>query len=129
MADSAHYLLKESGHATLLQFVVPFFQSLPSQAVQSEQLLGHQIRYTNMLRAKLSQACGIHSVQEMMDATIASGAYEGGVEFTGSEGSNKGKRLNASNTRDALQWAPQYSSFQAFMASGAKDWYSEEALS
>lgn len=71
----------------------------------------------------------MHFVQEMMDATIASGAYKGSVEFTGSEGSNRGKRLNASDTRHALQWTPQYSSFQAFMASGAKDWYLEEALS
>ncbi|EIE19832.1 hypothetical protein COCSUDRAFT_19021 [Coccomyxa subellipsoidea C-169] len=66
--------------------------------------------------------------QEMMDATIASGAYEGSVEFTGNESSNKGKLLNASTTRGALQWTPRYSSYQAFMAAGAKDWYTESGL-
>lgn len=67
-------------------------------------------------------------VQAMMDATIASGAYEGSVEFTGNESSNKGKLLNASTTRGALQWTPRYSSYQAFMAAGAKDWYTESGL-
>ncbi|BDA51136.1 hypothetical protein COCOBI_18-0110 [Coccomyxa sp. Obi] len=66
--------------------------------------------------------------QEMMDATLASGAYEGAIEFTGSESAVKGKRLNASATRGALQWSPRYSSYQAFMAAGAKDWYTQSGL-
>ncbi|KAK9902760.1 hypothetical protein WJX75_005123 [Coccomyxa subellipsoidea] len=66
--------------------------------------------------------------QEMMDATIASGAYEGAVEFTGSENSVKGKLLNNSATRGDLQWSPRYSSYQAFMAAGARDWYTDSGL-
>lgn len=64
----------------------------------------------------------------MMDATIASGAYEGAVEFTGIENSVKGKLLNNSATRGDLQWSPRYSSYQAFMAAGARDWYTDSGL-
>lgn len=64
----------------------------------------------------------------MMDATLASGAYDGAVEFTGSDSAVKGKRLYATATREALQWSPRYSSYQAFMAAGAKDWYMQSGL-
>lgn len=67
-------------------------------------------------------------IQEMMDATLASGAFLGNVEFTGAEGSNRGKVLDCSATRQALQWQPKYSSFQSFMEAGAKDWYTESGL-
>jgi hypothetical protein len=61
--------------------------------------------------------------QAMMDATLASGAFSGNVEFTGAESSNKGKHLDCTATKQALGWQTKYQSFQAFMASGAKDWY------
>ena len=61
----------------------------------------------------------------MMDATLASGQYAGSVEFTGSEsGNKKGKLLDNSATRQQLRWEPRWASYQAFMATGAQDWYS-----
>lgn len=61
----------------------------------------------------------------MMDATLASGQYAGSVEFTGTEaGSKKGKVLDNIATRQQLGWTPQWASYQAYMAAGAKDWYS-----
>ena len=69
----------------------------------------------------------IHAVQEMMDATAASGKYEGSVQFTGSEGPGKGKVLDNSASRAALSWQPQYASYQQFMSRGAVDVYSLEA--
>ena len=61
-----------------------------------------------------------------MDATAASGKYEGSVEFTG-EGSSKGKLLNNDQTRAALGWVPRFASYQQFMSGGAVDVYSLEA--
>ena len=63
-----------------------------------------------------------------MDATLASGRYEGGVEFQGSEANSKtGKRLDNSATQGQLGWAPEWASYQAFMAAGARDWYTDHA--
>ncbi len=71
---------------------------------------------------------GICALQEMMDATLASGCYEGSVEFQGSEASSKvGKRLDNWATRAQLGWAPEWPSYQAFMAAGARDWYADRA--
>ena len=64
----------------------------------------------------------------MMDATIASGAYSGSVEFTGQADAKKGKILNNAATRAALQWQPNYKSYKDFMAAGAKDWYTENPV-
>ena len=58
-----------------------------------------------------------------MDAAEASGAFEGAVEFTGEPGSSRGKRLDNSESRAALGWAPRYPSFAEFAAAGAKDFY------
>jgi nucleoside-diphosphate-sugar epimerase len=60
----------------------------------------------------------------MMDATLASGQYSGIVEFLGAEASSKkGKLLDNSETRRQLGWAPEWASYQGFMAAGAQDWY------
>ncbi len=66
--------------------------------------------------------------QDMMDATTASGAYSGAVEFTGQEDNKKGKFLNNAATREALHWQPKYKSFVEFMAAGARDWYTENPI-
>ena len=68
-------------------------------------------------------SCGL---QDMMDATAASGKYEGSVQFTGSEGP-PGKLLDNSQTRAALDWAPRYASYRQFMEAGAVDVYALEA--
>ena len=63
-----------------------------------------------------------------MEATIASGAYSGAVEFTGQKDAKMGKILNNAATRDALNWQPKYRSYKDFMAAGAKDWYTENPV-
>lgn len=66
-------------------------------------------------------------LQEMMDATLASSQYSGAVEFLGSEADSKrGKLLDNAQTRQQLGWAPQWASYQAFMAAGARDWYNSD---
>ena len=63
-----------------------------------------------------------------MDATVASGAYSGAVEFKGQEDAKKGKILNNMATKEALNWQPKYMSYKDFMAAGAKDWYTENPV-
>lgn len=71
---------------------------------------------------------------DMMEACSSSGVFpQATVSFTGSfpEGSTagRGKRVNNSASRAALGgWAPRYSSFAAFMAAGAKDYYNTSGL-
>lgn len=64
----------------------------------------------------------------MVDATVASGCYEGSAELTGPEGGSKGKQLSNTATREALQWQPKYTSFEAFMSQGAQDFYKSSDL-
>ena len=45
-----------------------------------------------------------------MAATLASGAFQGSVKFTGAEGPVKGKRMSNAATRAQLQWQPKYPS-------------------
>ena len=54
-------------------------------------------------------------------------AFGGGCTFTGEPGADRGKRMSNPATRSALGWEPQYASFQAFMAQGGRDWFSEHA--
>lgn len=61
----------------------------------------------------------------MMDATLASGAFQGSVEFTGSAEECPGPGSSNDLTRAELAWTPKYESFKAFMASGAQDFYTE----
>ena len=63
-----------------------------------------------------------------MDATVASGSYEGTAELTGKEGDSKGKLLNNFATREALGWKPTYPSFESFMARGTQDFYKTSGL-
>mmetsp|Transcript_36403 Transcript_36403/g.102832 ORF Transcript_36403/g.102832 Transcript_36403/m.102832 type:complete len:364 (-) Transcript_36403:68-1159(-) len=66
------------------------------------------------------------SFQDMMDAVIATGKYEGSCTFTGEPGA-QGKNMSNEKSRQELQWEPKYSSFSAFMAAGATDFYSESS--
>ncbi|KAK9802050.1 hypothetical protein WJX73_006937 [Symbiochloris irregularis] len=66
--------------------------------------------------------------QTMIDATVASGCYEGSAELVGPEGGSKGKQLSNAATREALGWEPKYSSFEAFMSQGAQDFYKSSSL-
>lgn len=62
-----------------------------------------------------------------MAATLASGAFQGAVKFTGAEGRVKGKRMSNAATRAALQWEPRYPSYDSFMReSKARDWYAAQ---
>ena len=63
--------------------------------------------------------------QEMMDATLASGAFSGEVEFTGPEEASPAPEARNDTTRAELNWAPKYTSFKSFMLAGAKDFYTE----
>ena len=62
-----------------------------------------------------------------MDATLASGKYQGSVTFSGAESSGKGKLLDCAASRAALGWQPRHASYQAFMQQGAVDVYSLDA--
>ena len=64
----------------------------------------------------------------MMDATMASGCYQGAAELVGQEGDNKGKLLSNTATRQALGWEPVHRSFEDFMAAGARDFYKTSPL-
>ncbi|PSC68244.1 NAD(P)-binding domain [Micractinium conductrix] len=65
--------------------------------------------------------------EDMMAATLDSGAFSGSVTFTGPEGPVKGKRMSNPATRKQLQWEPKYPSYAQFMRdSKAHDWYSEQ---
>ena len=80
-----------------------------------------------------SGCCTLHShdndaMQEMTEACQLSGQFSGSVRFTGQEGSNKGKIMSNCQTREALDWEPKYSSFEEFMAAGAKDYYNTSPL-
>merc|ERR1711963_1258812 len=66
--------------------------------------------------------------QDMMDATVATGKYEGGCVFTGQEGDDKGKRVSNLKTKAALGWEPKYKSFVSFMEAGAEDSYTTSGL-
>lgn len=61
--------------------------------------------------------------QDMMDACISSGVFQGEVKFTGSDASGLGKQVNNSKTLARLNWQPKYSSFKEFMSAGGKDFY------
>ena len=66
-------------------------------------------------------------LQDMMAATLASGAFQGSCTFTGVEGPVKGKRMSNAATRQQLQWAPKYGSYVDFMRQHkAVDWYSQQ---
>ena len=71
--------------------------------------------------------------QDMCDAAVASGSYKTStpVKFTAEEGAStsRGKLMSNAATREALggQWQPKYSSFEAFVASGAVDVYGTDA--
>jgi hypothetical protein len=68
-------------------------------------------------------------LQDMMAATLATGAFEGSVQFTGSEGPVTGKRMSNGATRAQLQWQPKYASYTEFMQqTKAQDWYAEQEL-
>jgi nucleoside-diphosphate-sugar epimerase len=61
--------------------------------------------------------------EDMVKACIDSGAFEGSVQFTGTDPAS-GKRMYNRRTKDQLGWEPKYSSFVDFMHScKAKDWY------
>ena len=69
----------------------------------------------------------------MCDAAVASGVYKTSspVKFTAEEGktTSRGKLMSNAATREALggAWQPKYSSFEAFVASGAVDVYGTDA--
>ena len=71
--------------------------------------------------------------QDMCDAAVASGVYKTSspVEFTAKEAAatSRGKLMSNAATREALggEWKPKYSSFEAFVASGAVDVYGTDA--
>jgi nucleoside-diphosphate-sugar epimerase len=72
--------------------------------------------------------------QDMCDAAVASGVYKASapVKFTAAAeeaGSSRGKLMSNAATREALggAWKPKYSSFEAFVASGAVDVYGTDA--
>ena len=67
------------------------------------------------------------TLQEMMDATLASGAYEGRCSLTGAPGGGQplGKlNVDCSWTREQTGWAPKHGSYAEFMAAGALDSFS-----
>ena len=71
--------------------------------------------------------------QDMCDAAVASGVYKTSspVKFTAEEAAatSWGKLMSNAATREALGgvWQPKYSSFEAFVASGAVDLYGTDA--
>ena len=72
--------------------------------------------------------------QDMCDAAVASGVYKSAsapVKFTADEAAatSRGKLMSNAATREALggAWKPKYSSFEAFVASGAVDIYGTDA--
>ncbi|EFN59122.1 hypothetical protein CHLNCDRAFT_18825 [Chlorella variabilis] len=66
---------------------------------------------------------------DMMAATLASGAFQGSVKFTGAEGPVKGKRMSNTATRQQLQWEPRHASYVEFMErEKAQDWYASELV-
>ena len=71
--------------------------------------------------------------QDMCDAAVASGVYKTSapVTFTAAEAAatSRGKLMSNAATREALggEWKPKYSSFEAFVASGAVDVYGTDA--
>ncbi|KAI3433574.1 hypothetical protein D9Q98_003385 [Chlorella vulgaris] len=67
--------------------------------------------------------------EDMMAATVATGAFEGSYKFTGQEGPGKGKRMSNAATRQQLQWEPKYASYVQFMQqTKAQDWYAQQEL-
>ncbi|PRW58245.1 NAD(P)-binding domain [Chlorella sorokiniana] len=65
--------------------------------------------------------------EDMMAATLASGAFQGSYKFTGAEGPVKGKRMSNEATRAQLQWQPKYPSYDSFMRQNkARDFYTEQ---
>lgn len=70
--------------------------------------------------------------QDMCDAAVASGVYKTSspVKFTAAEtaATSRGKLMSNAATREALggAWSPKYSSFEAFVASGAADVYATD---
>ena len=60
-------------------------------------------------------------LQEMMDATVSSGLFEGSCKFVGAQDSEPSAGSSNAATREALQWHPKYASFTKFIESGAED--------
>eukprot|EP01025_Chloroclados_australasicus_P002868 TRINITY_DN106550_c0_g1_i1.p2 TRINITY_DN106550_c0_g1~~TRINITY_DN106550_c0_g1_i1.p2 ORF type:complete len:116 (-),score=7.30 TRINITY_DN106550_c0_g1_i1:36-362(-) len=65
--------------------------------------------------------------REMMDACLASGAFEGDVLFSGTSGSDqgRGKVVDSSASKRRLAWQNRYESFCSFMSKsgGPSDFY------
>ncbi len=57
----------------------------------------------------------------MMDATVASGLFEGSCKFVGSQESEPSGGSSNAATQEALHWSPKYASFKEFIDSGAQD--------
>ena len=69
--------------------------------------------------------------QDMCDAAVDAGIYGDAqrVSFTGaprSDGGGRGKRLDATATRAALDWAPAHGSFSSFVTAGGRDAYLDD---
>lgn len=81
-------------------------------------------------KGRVFVGCDNHPVtfQDMMDATTASGKFEGSCTFTGQEGGDPGKRVSNDKTCKALKWKPKYTSFVSFMQGGAEDFYTTSGL-
>lgn len=69
--------------------------------------------------------------QDMMDACVKSGVFEGTVNWQQPDGGPvRGKRCDNSITRAALGgWKPKYESFESFMMQNkGKDFYNTSGL-
>jgi nucleoside-diphosphate-sugar epimerase len=63
---------------------------------------------------------------DMMKACTDCGAFEGSVQFSGTDPAS-GKRMYNHRTRDQLGWKPKHSSFVDFMHTcKAQDWYASK---
>eukprot|EP01025_Chloroclados_australasicus_P037683 TRINITY_DN384_c2_g1_i1.p1 TRINITY_DN384_c2_g1~~TRINITY_DN384_c2_g1_i1.p1 ORF type:complete len:312 (-),score=23.52 TRINITY_DN384_c2_g1_i1:311-1246(-) len=76
-------------------------------------------------KGQLFLGCDNHpiSFKDMMEATMKSGKFEGGVEFVGPQEVSEAKLVNNEITMKRLNWKPKYESFQSFMESGGDDVY------
>lgn len=63
------------------------------------------------LQARPPRFAPAHLAQDMMAATLDSGAFQGSVTFTAPEGPVKGKRMSNPATRAQLGWQPKYPSY------------------
>lgn len=87
-----------------------------------------QDEYTNVhltaLQTSLIQTHH-HDPQEMMDATVESGKFEGWCKFTGPAEPSAAPGSSNESTRALLDWSPKHASFRSFMQGGATDVYLE----